>query len=198
MAGSTDRGRRRRTVLVDAAVALLDESGPEAVTARAVAERAGVPLGSVTYYFDDVQALRREATGVLGDRHLDVARSVAGRAGPGQDAASVAGVLAAAVLGPAADGGPDAVRALYARVLDTSGRAPLTDPLRRWDAAVAEVVADVLRAAGRRPEHAPAVLACADGAALAALLSGHPDPLAAVRDRLAGVLDLLAAAEPGR
>jgi TetR/AcrR family transcriptional regulator, regulator of biofilm formation and stress response len=46
--GRTDRGRRER--LVAATIAVIAERGIEGVTHRAVADAAGVPLGSTTYH----------------------------------------------------------------------------------------------------------------------------------------------------
>ena len=56
-----DRSRRRREALLRAAIELLGETGAKSVTSRAVAERAGVPLASTTYYFRSVHELIEEA-----------------------------------------------------------------------------------------------------------------------------------------
>ncbi|HET6503407.1 MAG TPA: TetR family transcriptional regulator, partial [Amycolatopsis sp.] len=56
-AASTPKGERRRTALIEAAYQLLVEGGFEAVRHRAVAERAGLPLASTTYYFDSLDDL---------------------------------------------------------------------------------------------------------------------------------------------
>ncbi|WAB80917.1 TetR family transcriptional regulator [Microcella daejeonensis] len=60
----TEKGRRRREALLDAVVLVLEREGPGAVTHRAVAAQAGVPVSAATYYFatiDDllIEALRR-------------------------------------------------------------------------------------------------------------------------------------------
>lgn len=55
------RGEERRRQLLHATLDLIRERGVEAVTHRAVGERADVPLGSVTYYFPTKDALLREA-----------------------------------------------------------------------------------------------------------------------------------------
>jgi TetR/AcrR family transcriptional regulator, regulator of biofilm formation and stress response len=52
----------RRRGIVSSTIALIEESGVGAVTARAVATRAGVPLGSVSYHFDSVKAVLLEAS----------------------------------------------------------------------------------------------------------------------------------------
>ena len=56
-----DRSRRRRDALLRATIELLGESGAKSVTHRAVAERAGLPLASTTYYFRSVHQLIEEA-----------------------------------------------------------------------------------------------------------------------------------------
>ncbi len=56
-AASTPKGERRRQALVEAAAELLVEGGFDAVRHRAVAERAGLPLSSTTYYFDSLDEL---------------------------------------------------------------------------------------------------------------------------------------------
>src|SRR5262245_58742502 len=51
----------RREGILDAALAVIAERGTEAVTHRSVATKAGVPLGSTTYYFASRDELVREA-----------------------------------------------------------------------------------------------------------------------------------------
>jgi len=51
----------RRARILEATVGLLQDDGVSAISARAVATRAGVPVGSVSYHFDSVRALLLEA-----------------------------------------------------------------------------------------------------------------------------------------
>jgi TetR/AcrR family transcriptional regulator, regulator of biofilm formation and stress response len=51
----------RREEILEAALRVIGRSGREAVTHRAVAEEAGVPLGSTTYYFDSRDDLLGQA-----------------------------------------------------------------------------------------------------------------------------------------
>ncbi|HKH40267.1 MAG TPA: TetR family transcriptional regulator [Solirubrobacterales bacterium] len=51
----------RREQILEAALRVIGRSGRQAVTHRAVAAEAGVPLGSTTYYFDSRDDLLRQA-----------------------------------------------------------------------------------------------------------------------------------------
>ncbi|WP_101789543.1 TetR/AcrR family transcriptional regulator [Nonomuraea indica] len=70
-----ERGRRRRATLLDAAVELLTEGGFAAVTHRAVATRAGLPLAATTYYFTSRDQLLAEAFNQLVDTELATLRT---------------------------------------------------------------------------------------------------------------------------
>ncbi|WP_151775354.1 TetR/AcrR family transcriptional regulator [Streptomyces abyssomicinicus] len=52
---------RRRTRILDAALDLIADEGIARVSHRRIAARAGVPLGSMTYHFDGMDELLREA-----------------------------------------------------------------------------------------------------------------------------------------
>jgi DNA-binding transcriptional regulator YbjK len=58
----------RRRAIVAAAADLLVASGFAELTHRRVAERAGVPLGATTYYFDSLADLEEAALGVLAEK----------------------------------------------------------------------------------------------------------------------------------
>ncbi|AOS64100.1 TetR/AcrR family transcriptional regulator [Actinoalloteichus hymeniacidonis] len=58
-----DEGRRER--IVEAALEVLTDHGVHKTTHRLIAERAGVPLGSVTYYFDGLPSILRAAFTLL-------------------------------------------------------------------------------------------------------------------------------------
>jgi len=51
----------RREQILEATLRVIGRSGRQAVTHRAVAKEAGVPLGSTTYYFDSRDDLLRQA-----------------------------------------------------------------------------------------------------------------------------------------
>ncbi|MGC7327693.1 TetR family transcriptional regulator, partial [Mycobacteroides abscessus subsp. abscessus] len=54
---ATPKGERRRRALISAAADLLRDNGIDAVRHRAVAQRAGLPLASTTYYFSSLEDL---------------------------------------------------------------------------------------------------------------------------------------------
>lgn len=61
---STRRGAndpQRKDRIVAAALDVIVERGVHGTTHRRIAERAGVPLGSLTYYFDDLPDILRQA-----------------------------------------------------------------------------------------------------------------------------------------
>ncbi|MBO9555399.1 hypothetical protein [Cellulomonas sp.] len=174
------RGDARSAAVVRAAADLLLLGGPGAVSHRAVAARAGVPLAATTYYFDRLDDLVRQAAELLAREQAEHAERVAELTGPDDD------VVAAVVDAVLPNGGEIAVRAVYEHLV-SAGRAPAVagayaESRARLDAAVGQV----LRAAGSPVPPALAV-AVVDGAVVAALSEGHP-----VRDHacalLAGVL----------
>ncbi|MEQ4723718.1 TetR family transcriptional regulator [Nonomuraea sp. B19D2] len=69
------RGRRRRATLLAAAVDLLTEGGFAAVTHRAVAQRANLPLSATTYYFASRDQLLAEAFAQLVEAELTTTRA---------------------------------------------------------------------------------------------------------------------------
>ena len=57
----TAKGNRRRQALLRAAVDVIAEKGYAGVTHRAVADQAGVPVASTSYFFSSIHELTREA-----------------------------------------------------------------------------------------------------------------------------------------
>ena len=86
MGGREARGRASRAALIDAAVAVIGARGVEAVTHRAVAARAGLSVGLVTYQFATRDALLAATYGTLSAGNADeiaaLARGVIDRGDP--------------------------------------------------------------------------------------------------------------------
>ncbi len=69
----------RRAAIVEATLRVLGARGADAVTHRAVAAEAGVPLASTTYYFASKEALVREAFALTIERSLTLVAEHAAR-----------------------------------------------------------------------------------------------------------------------
>lgn len=167
---ATAKGEQRRADLVRAATEILLAHGLEAVSHRAVAARAGVALGSTTYYFADLTDLRRAAVDALAG--TDAARMQSAvdalparrRSGP-----AVARIVAT-LLTP---DDYDALVAWYERYVHAAREPLLADAARRTNAAARQHVETVLDRSGLRTEVPPqVVLAVVDGAVIAALVDG--------------------------
>ncbi len=70
---NTPNDPERRERILEAAMDLLQDGGIAAVSARAVASKTGVSVGSVSYHFDSVKALLLEAAHrIIGLRELSL------------------------------------------------------------------------------------------------------------------------------
>lgn len=196
--GGTERGERRRALLLTSAADLLLEHGPGRVSHRAVAARAGLPLAATTYYFASLDELLDQALGHLADRWLEQARcTVAGLPARLPTIAALVGavldVVTAASITAAPDRADDLVT-FYERYLQ-AGRHPRLRPLvQDYDRQLDRLLADVL-ARGGLPRDAAAVrlvLATVDGAVLRALAEGD-DPMRSARATVTRLVRLLRA-----
>lgn len=74
------RSQQRRDALLKAAVELMAEGGPPAITHRAVAARAGLPASTTGYFFASIDELTTEALRVYTERSIEDYRALAGEA----------------------------------------------------------------------------------------------------------------------
>lgn len=177
--GRSARGSARREALVQAAVALLAQRGVGGLSHRAVAQQAGVPLAATTYYFASLDALLEEAVKTLVAQWLDRARAAFDQLPEQLTGPAVLAEAAVAVALPAGLAGDD-LPAMYDRYLE-AGRFPaLRLVVQEYDAALDELLAQVLVRAGHPGERARLLLAVVDGAVLRALAEGRPPRTAAV------------------
>ncbi|MDD9207629.1 hypothetical protein PU560_14320 [Georgenia sp. 10Sc9-8] len=178
------KGERRRASLVAAAAELILAEGPQSVTHRAVAARAGSSLSATTYYFADLPDLLGAAGELLMGRWADRAEAVAERAEHAAGAAEVMDPVA--LLLEAVLPRPEQVRGHYQQLVGAGVSPAVTRAYRsgrhRLDAAVGRL----LRAGGSAcpPELAVAVV---DGAVVTALSEGT-DVTAAATSLLRRVL----------
>jgi TetR/AcrR family transcriptional regulator, regulator of biofilm formation and stress response len=161
-----DRSRRRREALLRAAIELLGETGVKSVTHRAVAERAGLPLASTTYYFRSVHELIEEAL------KLHVAERVAELQGLAEAALSATGASVTQIAERMAEvlvAAPTPTLVAQYQMYLEAGRNPALQPAVGDALAAFEgLVAAVLAALGARDPQAAAeaFVALFDGFAL--------------------------------
>ena len=150
------RGRERRAALLEAAATLLAEGGFGAVSHRAVAERAGLPLAATTYYFGSRDDLTAAAFESLMHDELARLRTLLAPAGGGESRDTrpdEAGVRGAGPGGHGGAGGPDS--ASRARALVTA-LVPDDPAERRYQLAMYELYVQAGRGDGRLRELARA------------------------------------------
>jgi DNA-binding transcriptional regulator YbjK len=161
-----DRSRRRRDALLRATIELLGETGAKSVTHRAVAERAGLPLASTTYYFESVNQLIEEAL------KLHVAERVAELSGMAALALGASGASAQDIAERLAEvlaSAPTPILVAQYQMYLEAGRNPALQPaVGEALAAFEGLAAGVLATLGaREPElTAEAFVALLDGFAL--------------------------------
>ena len=178
----TAKGERRRHELVTAAAELLRSGGFDAVRHRAVAEQAGLPLASTTYYFASLDDLVTAAVERTSRDEL-----AEGREQLAADRDDLAEVVLDLLLGPESRGGGlDAVLLRYERLVG-AGRRPYLAPLmRELRGELDALLGDILARAGRplTAERLRDLVSIIDGAVISALIEADPDPRAAAREVL--------------
>ena len=164
---SAQQGAATRRAILEAAAQLIAETGWCAVTTRAIATRAGVPHGAVSYHFTGRADLLRKAALEVTRAALAEPLALVGRAG------SISEVLQGTFAWYAAGGLSDPSVALLLETAREAGRdealrAPIATQLREYRAALADLVR-------RDQEHGalvPGVSAEGVAALTAALLDG--------------------------
>jgi len=184
----TAKGERRRHELVTAAADLLRTGGFDAVRHRAVAERAGLPLASTTYYFASLEDLVTAAVERHGWDGLAEgrARLTALADGPVDDAELVELFLDQMLGVESRDGGLPSVLLRYEQLVG-SGRRPYLAPLMRAMKGEFEAILhEILAHAGRPLDDAGLrdLVWLVDGAVVGALIEADPDPRSVAREVL--------------
>lgn len=187
-APATTKGAARREAIVTAAAELVVEGGPDAVSHRAVARAAGVPLAATTYYFAGLDDLLTAAMSRVADAELAAAAAVV-EALPTRprSPASTAEVLVDVLLGR--DRQDDArLQAFYERFL-AAGRYPALRPVLRTARARAdEMLTEALRRCGHTGADVGRLVAVVDGTVLSALVEGDGRARERAREAVAGLL----------
>jgi TetR/AcrR family transcriptional regulator, regulator of biofilm formation and stress response len=186
----------RREAILDATVHILATDGLGAVTHRAVAREADVPLAATTYYFASKDELVQQALDLLASAEIESLVERAARLGerlgsPGELAAGLVEVLA-----PGTDEGRRALLAKYELYLEAARRPPLRATSARWIAAFTQLAEAALTAIGAPEPHrrAPLMVAAIDGLLMHRLAA--PDSASAdrqLRERVDELVTVLTA-----
>jgi TetR/AcrR family transcriptional regulator, regulator of biofilm formation and stress response len=185
------RGAARREALLDAVLRVVAEAGVDAVTHRRVAEMAGLPLASTTYWFQSKEHLLTAALERAADRDIERLRAVLGETP--ERVPDPVGLAVGAILGPSDDSGQTSrgwLLATYALVLEAARRPALREVTTRWTDAYLDALVPVLGAAGSRHPRSDAalLLAAADGLLVEQLASDDASDLAPQLRRLVNAL----------
>lgn len=174
---SAPRGEARRRHILEAALRIVAQTGPDALTHRRVAEEAGLPLAATTYWFASKQDLVSEAYRLAAARDVDrieeLAAEIARTGLPsGDDLARRLGELVAREL----HGERPGLIASYALWLEAARRPELRDISRAWTDAYLGLAATLMAAAGSRQSELDArlVVATMDGLLLEQLARDQP------------------------
>lgn len=163
--GRRRKGRRRRRLLLDATIRVIERGGVAAVSQRTVAREAELPPSSVTYYFPTVDELLLATLADCTDRYVDWLRDL-GRHPPDR-----AVELLARDIAEYAGADRSRLFAEYELCLLAARRADLRPQLDRWTAAVDDLAARLVT----EDEHRIGLGAAIDGLLLR-MLWVEPSP----------------------
>jgi DNA-binding transcriptional regulator YbjK len=196
-AAVTPKGERRRYALVCAAAELLCEGGFDAVRHRAVANRAGLPLASTTYYFsslDDLIVAAVEHIGMV--EAAKMRHRIEGLSRRRRGPESTVDVLVDLLVDddtPEHPGG-DQLISRYERYIACARQPGLRDVQRRILRQRAHAVGEVMERSGRsvRTDMLAALVCAVDGAVVSALVGEAGTPRDTARATLVDVIDVFA------
>jgi DNA-binding transcriptional regulator YbjK len=185
------RGAARREALLEAALKIAAEVGADAITHRRVAEVAGLPLASTTYWFESKEHLLTAALELAAERDIARLREF-GAYAVTSDADPIT-LAVEAIVDPlddslAADRG--SLIAAYALMLEAARRPILQSVTSNWTEAYLALLSSLLERAGSSEPRSDAelLIASADGLLIEQLASGTSGDVGARLHRLAHAL----------
>ncbi len=190
---ATQRAERRAAIL-QATVRILNEEGLAAVTHRAIAREAGVPLAATTYYFSSKDELVGEALALRIDDELARIAERAQEMGAAMSSPTESAAALAELLFPDtnAKGGHLAQYEIY---LEAARRPALRSVAQSWLTAYTDLARGALALAGAAdPDRmAPVLVAGIDGILMHAMAEGveGPDDVEQLQGRLEGLFKVL-------
>ena len=172
----------RREQLLEVTIDLIATEGIAAVTHRRVAELAGVPLGSTTYYFSSRDDMLLQSLRHFGEQEAAQIRDRF--AAPVRQPRSARACADLVVDLVAPQTGADRTRtvAQFALLTEAARRVELAPVVRRWNADWRDALAALFRGlAAPSPElEARALLALVDGLLLSQLAAPEPHFVTAI------------------
>jgi TetR/AcrR family transcriptional regulator, regulator of biofilm formation and stress response len=191
--GARPRGAARRDALLDAVLRVVAEEGVDAVTHRRVADVAGLPLASTTYWFESKEHLLTAALESAADRDIERLRALLGESP--ERCPDPVGLAVDSILGCTEDDSSTPTShgwllATYALILEAARRPALRAVTKRWTDAYWEALSPLFAAAGSCDPRADAelLLAAADGLLVTQLATGDESDLAPRLRQLAEAL----------
>lgn len=151
-AGTTPRGAARRIEIIDAAIEVMARVGLAGLSMRLVANQAQIPLGALTYYFDDKSDLIAQAFAQLSEREIDRVVRTAERLEPSMSAKQLADQVADMIIdGFTTPRGAMVTR--YELVTEASRDERLRPMFGAWYAAMVPALSRLFRELGsHQPE----------------------------------------------
>ncbi len=176
-AGRAAQRAERRAAILTATVRILTSQGLAAVTHRAVAAEAGVPLAATTYYFSSKDELIAEALANLVEDEIVRLSARAAEMGEAIRSPSRAAAAVAEVLFPDA-GAAEALLAKFEVYLEAARRPGLRATAVHWQRALTDLAESSLRLAGSSDPArlAPLLVAGVDGILVHELSRGVSGP----------------------
>ncbi|WP_234834656.1 TetR/AcrR family transcriptional regulator [Mycolicibacterium stellerae] len=150
--GNTARGAQRRIEIIDAAIAVMARVGLAGLSMRVVASEAHIPLGALSYYFNDKSDLIAQAFQQLSDREIERVVRTADRLQPTMPAEKLADLVADMII----DGFTSpkgAIVTRYELVTEASRDERLRPMFEAWYAAMVPALSRLFRDLGsHQPE----------------------------------------------
>jgi DNA-binding transcriptional regulator YbjK len=162
--GNTVRGAQRRIEIIDAAIEVMARVGLAGLSMRLVANQARIPLGALSYYFDDKSDLVAQAFQQLSDREIERVVRTAEQLQPTMSAEQLADLVADMII----DGftSPQgAIVTRYELVTEASRDERLRPMFEAWYAAMVPALSRLFRDLG---SHQPEL----DSRAVMAVMAG--------------------------
>jgi len=171
------KGERRRDEILSAALRIIGARGADAVTHRAVAEEAGVPLSATTYYFASKEELLEQTLLMAAREETERMERLVLELAPRSLSVEEWAAAVAAQISHGVEAEPAKHVALFELGLEATRREPLRAEMQRWQDAHLRLAEMGCRAIGSNDPalDARVVVATITGLMLEQLAGGRSD-----------------------